>query len=250
MARRRSDSSIYHIMLRGINQQSIFENDEDCARFLDILRTYQEQIKFDIYAYCLMGNHIHLLIKEGEEELSNTMKRIGIRYAYWYNWQYSRKGHLFQDRYRSEAVEDDVYLLTVLRYIHQNPIKAGLTKGIEQYAWSSYGEYIGEAEIVNVEFMLGMFDEDREKAVKKLITFHMETNNDKCLEVTEDRRTLPDKELRQFVINRYNMELASLQSQPLQTQREVLGVLKGLEGVSLRQLSRLTGFTVNKIFRS
>jgi len=73
-----------------------------------------------------MGNHVHLLIKEGKEVLSNTMKRIGASYVHWYNWQYNRKGHLFQDRYKSEAVEDDAYFLTVLRYIHQNPLKAGL----------------------------------------------------------------------------------------------------------------------------
>ena len=89
-----------------------------------------------------MNNHIHLLIKEGQEELGTVFRRIGAKYVYWYNRKYSRRGHLFQDRYKSEVVEDDGYLLTVLRYIHQNPLKAGIVKNIEQYPWSSYQDYI------------------------------------------------------------------------------------------------------------
>lgn len=82
-------------MIRGINQQNIFADDEDQKKFMDILDRYRKKIEYEIYAYCLMGNHVHLLIKEGKEVLSNTMKRIGTSYACWYNWQYNRKGHLF-----------------------------------------------------------------------------------------------------------------------------------------------------------
>jgi putative transposase len=164
-ARRKSKSIIYHIMIRGINQQNIFADDEDNEKFINILNAYRKKIEYEIYAYCLMGNHVHLLIKEGKEALSNTMKRIGTSYVYWYNWQYSRKGHLFQDRYKSEAVEDDAYFLTVLRYIHQNPVKARLTNNIESYKWSSYQEYTTKTKIVNVDFALAMFDEDTDKAV-------------------------------------------------------------------------------------
>ncbi len=252
VARKKSESSIYHIMVRGINQQSIFEDDGDYRKFIDILDTYQKKINFQVYAYCLMDNHIHLLIKEGEEEISNTMKRIGTSYVYWYNWQYNRKGHLFQDRYKSETVENDDYFLTVLRYIHQNPVKAGLTKNIESYHWSSYIEYteIEKAGIVHTEFVLGMFDQDRERAIKRFLAFNAELNNDKCLEVAEKRKTLSDKEIRQLVLNRYNMDLATLQNRPQKIQIEVLKYLKELDGSSFRQLSRLTGFTVNKIFRA
>jgi hypothetical protein len=93
------------------------------------------------------------------------MKKIGTSYAYWYNWQHNRKGHLFQDRYKSEAVEDDAYFLTMLRYIHQNPVKARLTNNIESYKWSSYQEYTTKTKIVNVDFALAMFDEDTDKAI-------------------------------------------------------------------------------------
>lgn len=81
----RSSTGIYHIMIRGINQQNIFVEDEDNERFIDTLAGYQKEIEYEIYAYCLMGNHVHLLMKEGNEEIGNTMRRIGVSYAYWYN---------------------------------------------------------------------------------------------------------------------------------------------------------------------
>ena len=108
-------------MVRGIDRQIIFNNDEDYSKYVEILRECKAISKFKLFAYCLMDNHVHLLLKAEDEDLSQIFKRIGVRYVYWYNWKYNRRGHLFQDRYRSEAVEDDSYFLTVLRYIHQNP---------------------------------------------------------------------------------------------------------------------------------
>lgn len=138
-----SKTGIYHIILRGINRQTIFEDDdEDAIKFLQTLKDYESKSGYEIYAYCLMGNHIHILIKEGQEKLGTAIKRIGVSYVYWYNSKYDRTGHLFQGRYKSEVVENDKYLLTVLRYIHQNPLKAGITKDIEEYKWSSYNEYV------------------------------------------------------------------------------------------------------------
>jgi REP element-mobilizing transposase RayT len=250
VARQKSQSKIYHIMLRGINHQNIFEDDGDCEKFIDILETYRREIGIEIYAYCLMGNHIHLLVKEGKEEFSNTMRRIGASYVYWYNWQYNRKGHLFQDRYRSEAVEDDTYLLTVLRYIHQNPVKAGLAEEIDSYRWSSYNEYTGKERIVDTGLVLGIFNKDPDKAMNSFIEFNKETSESKCLEETGQRKTMSDKEIKELVKNKFDIELATLQNQPPETQKEILKYTKELDGSSLRQLSRLTGFTVNKIFRA
>lgn len=141
-ARRKSESGIFHIILRGINKQNIFEDDEDREKFTETIKRYKEVSKYEIYSYCLMTNHIHLLLKETDEEISKAMKRICSSFVYWYNWKYERCGHLFQERYKSEAVETDTYLLTVLRYIHQNPVKAGLTKTSQEYNWSSYNDYI------------------------------------------------------------------------------------------------------------
>jgi REP element-mobilizing transposase RayT len=249
VARIKSKSKIYHIMIRGINQQNIFSVDEDYKKFIAILAKYRKKSEYKIYAYCLMGNHAHLLIKEGKEALSHTMKRVGTSYVSWYNWQYNRKGHLFQDRYKSEPVEDDVYFLTVLRYIHQNPLKAGLANDISSYQWSSYNEYINQPKIVNIEFALKMFHQERDKAIERFKRFNQETNNDQCIEMPTKRKTLSDKEVRHIVLSKYHIELATLQNTPAIMQDKVLKYLKELDGCSLRQVSRLTGFTVNKIFK-
>lgn len=139
-ARGLSESGIYHIMLRGINQQQIFEDEEDSHKYLEILKTCKTISKFKIFAYCLMGNHIHLLIKIEKENLELIFKRIGARFVYWYNWKYQRNGHVFQGRFKSEPVEDDRQLLAIIRYIHRNPLKSGL--GNLNYKYSSYNKYI------------------------------------------------------------------------------------------------------------
>jgi REP element-mobilizing transposase RayT len=137
-ARKRSASGIYHIILRGLNKQTIFSDEEDNDEFIRIISECKRLSGYDLYAYCLMGNHVHLLIKEGSESIEQIMKRIGTRCVARYNRKYQRCGHLFQDRFKSEAVEDDGYFLSVLKYIHQNPQKAGLCKGPDLYLWSSY----------------------------------------------------------------------------------------------------------------
>ncbi|WP_404330329.1 transposase [Mesobacillus maritimus] len=104
-ARQKSTSGVYHVMLRGANRQEIFHDDEDRMKFLNCLKKYKGIAKFNLYAWCLMDNHVHLLLKEGEEELATTMKRIGVSYVSFYNWKYCTTGHLFQDRFKSECVE-------------------------------------------------------------------------------------------------------------------------------------------------
>ena len=105
-----------------------------------------------------MGNHVHILLKEGQENLTLVLKRIAGSYVYWYNWKYRRSGHLFQDRFKSEPVENDAYFLTVIRYIHQNPIKAGICKQVDGYKFSSYNEYVKRSHLVDTDFCLGIID--------------------------------------------------------------------------------------------
>ena len=110
-ARERSRSGIYHIVLRGINKQNVFEEAEDYGKMLELIRLCKAQGGVTLYGYCLMKNHIHLLLKEGKEPLERTMKRLASKYAVWFNTKYQRAGHLFQDRFKSEAVEDPPYFL-------------------------------------------------------------------------------------------------------------------------------------------
>ena len=141
-ARRLSKTGIYHVMVRGINRQDIFLDKVDRSMYLAKLSVVKERSDCQIYAYCLMVNHVHLLIAEGSETISQVMKRLGCAYVYWYNQKYERIGHLFQDRFRSEPIDSEAYLLTALRYIHQNPVKAGIASSCDKFLWSSYHDYM------------------------------------------------------------------------------------------------------------
>ena len=126
-----------------------------------------------------MGNHLHLLIHETKEPIEQIMKRIATRFVYWYNWKYYRKGHLFQDRFKSEVVEDDSYFLTVIRYIHQNPIKAGICKAVKEYEFSSYKEFFRNPYLIDVDFVFDMIpEEDFAKFINEICF-------DKCLDVED-----------------------------------------------------------------
>ncbi len=240
-ARKISKTGIYHLVLRGINRQTIFEEDEDAIKFLDTLQRYQKECDFEIYAYCLMGNHIHLLVKEGKEKIGQTMKRIGVSYVYWYNYKYDRSGHLFQGRYKSEVVEDDSYLLVVLRYIHQNPLKAKMVKDIEDYQWSSYHEYIGNnSKMVNCDFILGIFSNDRVKALTLFREFHERENQDQCLDV-DNRRIIKDDEAIKIIREIFNVaSIKDISGIDAVYRDNRLKILKEM-GLSTRQIARLTG---------
>ncbi|WP_157047139.1 transposase [Alkaliphilus metalliredigens] len=167
-ARQRSKTGIYHVIVRGINQQNIFEDNEDRKRYLETMARFKNELGFEVYAYCLLNNHVHLLIKEKEVKLSKIFKKIGTSYVHYFNCKYERNGHLFQDRYKSEVVETDSYLHTVTRYIHQNPVKAKVSS-IKDYKWSSYNHYIEGHGITDVEFYLRMLSREKDMAIKRYI---------------------------------------------------------------------------------
>jgi REP element-mobilizing transposase RayT len=245
-ARRISKSGIYHIMLRGINRQAIFEDDEDIQRLLEAIVRYKEICKYEVYAYCIMSNHVHLLLKETEDTISNVVKRISGSYVFWYNKKYERCGHLFQERYKSEAVENDEYFLTVLRYIHQNPIKAGMVKDISTYKWSSYNEYIKEAVVINRDFVLGMFSNDKAKAIELFCKFNYQKNNDMCLE-DEDKIRVSDSELKERLAKLGIINVSEFRQFKKSKRNEFIRELKSVEGVTIRQLSRVTGISKSVI---
>lgn len=135
--RQLSESGIYHAMARGVNRDAIFLEDEDFERFLHALAHTKDASGCAVLAYCLMNNHVHLVIRTGDEPIGVVMKRLGVRYASWFNRKYGRVGHLFQDRFKSLAVESDEYLVALLRYVWNNPVTAGLVIDPDEYRWSS-----------------------------------------------------------------------------------------------------------------
>ncbi|MDQ0215903.1 REP element-mobilizing transposase RayT [Oikeobacillus pervagus] len=248
-ARRKSRSGIYHIMLRGINKQTIFEEDEDKRRFLETLKKYKAICNYQIYSYCLMNNHVHLLLKETDESISIAIKRISSSYVYWYNSKYERYGHLFQGRFKSENVEDQTYFLTVLRYIHQNPMKAGLAKTVLESKWTSINEYLFNADIVDIDFALDLFSSERNKAIQMFMTYMQQQNHDQCLDDRVKVR-MTDHEVKEYLCKWGITNNSELQQMEKDKRDAVLVKLKKLKGVTIRQLSRITGISKSVIHRA
>ena len=237
-----AESGIYHIMLRGINRQVIFEDRDDNERFVDVIGFYKETCGFELLGYCLMANHAHILMRVGEEPLSTVFRRIASKYVYWYNAKYERIGHLFQERFKSEPVEDDAYLLAALRYIHRNPVKAGICAKADDYEFSSYRDYFGRAGVTDTSFVLGMMPAD------DLAAFTAQDNDDDCLEAEgAPRRRLADEAARGAMRGACGCSSASeLQALGTEERDRCLAELLAL-GASVRQVSRITGIPVGVV---
>ena len=253
--RKESATGIHHVMLRGINRQDIFVDSEDYRVFIHYLhklvRTKDDSGQplpayATFYAYCLMNNHVHLLIREGAEKLSSAVKRLAAAYARYYNTKYQHYGHLFQDRFKSEPVNDAAYFFTLLRYIHQNPVAAGLTEDVAGYEWSSWGEYERKGtgcNICNVEQVLGRMPYEE----LSCLVFELLPKTTVILDFDNASRLLTDQDIRDFLTNTYGLrEVSDILLYSRDRQRDILRSAKEY-GASIRQLSRLTGISVGII---
>lgn len=140
--RKISQTNIYHIIMRGINQEFIFEGNANKEKILLTLKEKFIETSVEIYGYCIMDNHIHLLVRSPWNELSLYISRVCISYAMCYNKSRNRFGYVFQNRFKSHPVESEKSFWACLRYIHNNPVKAGIIKNPERYKWSSYHGYL------------------------------------------------------------------------------------------------------------
>lgn len=242
VARKKSSTGIYHIILRGINRQTIFCDDEDNEKFIHTLAEYKKTSCFKLLGYCLMGNHAHLLMQEEKEGMELIFRRIGAGFVYWYNWKYQRTGHLFQDRFKSEPVENDEYLLTALRYIHRNPIKAGLCIKPEQYKWSSFNDYIGRRGVTDINFILDI------TGIDEFVRYTNQTVEDVALDLESPVKRITDTDLIKIITEKLNMQPIMIQNETKETKEQLLREIIKLEGVSTRQLARVTGVSVNTIW--
>ncbi len=225
-------------MLRGVNNQQIFEEQEDYEKFLLILNVCKDICKFKIYAYCLMGNHIHLLLQETKEPIELIIKRLATRFVYWYNIKYQRVGHLFQDRFRSEPVDDERYFLAVLRYIHQNPVKAGICQKVVDYPYSSYNEFLKKQHLIDTDFVFEIIHKD------DFAQYNNEKNNDNFLDGEHKPKLKVTDERAKKIIEKYSKcnSITQFQALDKNVRDKCLKLFKE-KGLSIRQISRLTGMS-------
>jgi len=158
-ARAEVAGGLYHVITRGNNRRQMFDAPEDYEKFLSLLAVQKARLPFFLYAYCLMTNHVHLLIERQADAIGRIMHRVLTGYSQYYNRRYRRLGHLLQGRHKSILCQSDRYLSELVRYIHLNPVRAGMVEKPEQYKYSGHRAYLGleRPGIVDVDPVLRHF---------------------------------------------------------------------------------------------
>ena len=167
------EGGLYHLITRGNDRQDIFHSKDDHLKFLSLLARQKEKASFFLYAYCLMTNHVHLLIERQCETVENVMRRLLTGYSQYYNRKYQHVGHVFQGRHKAILCQTDPYLAGLVRYIHLNPVRAKMVDSAEDYPFSSQRAYLGlePPGLVDVDPVLRRFGPRREIARERFAEF-------------------------------------------------------------------------------
>lgn len=225
IARKNLNASFFHVMSQGINREKIFYKESYRKKYLDLIRENEKNYNIEIIAYCVMSNHVHMLIYiEQINELSNFMRMINTSYARYFNWSEERVGYVFRNRFKSEPILDEKYLWQCIKYIHKNPVKAQMVQKCEDYEFSSYNDYkkktgVAKNKILNKIFgsenyfsniehaddFSGFIEDEnnKEEVMEEYIKYFLCRNNMVMPEVLEDKKKL--KELINVLLNNANM---------------------------------------------
>lgn len=237
-ARKISATNIYHVVIKGSDHQILFEEKKDYIKYLHILDYYREECNFSIYAYCLMSNHVHLIIRINEVPLSTIFRKINTSYAGWFNTKYNRTGFLQDGRFFSEPIENEDYLLSAIRYVHLNPTKAGLEESPgKKYRWSSYNDFFANiSTMIDTKYVLSFYEN-----ISDFRASHSQFPTEDIFDIEKARRHLPDDVAKEIIaeISKCNCS-AEFQNLPLKERNKFIYQIHN-KGVSIRQINRLTG---------
>lgn len=184
---------LYHVIVRGNQRRKTFRRDEDYKAYLDRLEKYRGRCRVKIYAYCLMPNHVHLLLETGTTPLAKLMQGLQQSYTQYFNRGYRKVGHLFQGRYKAIICDKDKYLLSLIRYIHLNPVRAGLSKRPERYAYSGHASYLmnGTPKVIEIGPILRLLG--GKKAYERFVLAGISESHNEEYYAVEDQRFLGDE---------------------------------------------------------
>jgi len=201
------EGAFYHVITRGNQKQIIFKDDEDREKFLEILSHYKERHMYQLYAYVLMTNHVHLLVETKDSPLSKIMQGVNQSYTAYFNKKYETVGHLFQGRYKAILCDRNEYLLALVKYIHENPLRAKVVKSLSEYPWSShliYEKKKPDNTLVDTDQVLRMFSENKSKArlLYKAFIDRKEMVSKEAVYTTIDQRVLGGEHFVEKVIEK------------------------------------------------
>ena len=270
--RESSGTGIYHVILRGINRQDIFEDAEDYYTFIRMIAMVGNRgnhgdrlrdslgtsdhgpvpvippIPCHIYAYCLMPNHVHMLVCEKDWKIGEVIKSIASCYVLYYNKKYGRIGHLLQDRFKSEPCNDSGYFITLFRYIHQNPVKAGLVKDAKDYEYSSWAnDYLGLASqrVCHTEATIKRYGMEELTAWVDMPLPEMAG----CIDI-EDKAIVADETARELLLKKCGVRtIPEFQLHTKQRQKDIVRDVMLELGVGPRQMVRVSGMTYAVVYK-
>jgi len=172
--------ALYHVIQRGNNREFIFKKNEDKMFLLKEIQERKINTGLKLYGYVIMDNHYHLVLQVGDDPLSKLMHLINSSYGRYYNSEHNRTGHVYDGRYKAIPIQNENYLLAVLRYVHRNPVHAGICAQINKYRWSSDMYYRDNQDsFVDIDLLLGILSNDRKKAIMHYISvMDQEDSND------------------------------------------------------------------------
>lgn len=235
-------------MTRGINKDAIFKSRQDKGKLINVIKEKTSEITCKTFAYCVMDNHLHLLLECDVEDLSLIMQKINISYAAYYNYKNNRIGPVFQDRFKSEIIFDERHFYGVIRYIHNNPVKANIVSKPEKYIWSSMREYIyNDHDIIHI---------DAKKTIKESFQtilsfkeFHEIQDKEDYLDIEEELE-LRKIELSKEIINNYLKETDSVMSIKLEDKEKAIIELLETNKFSYRKIAELVGCSVHRVYNA
>ncbi|WP_422486885.1 REP-associated tyrosine transposase [Gudongella sp. DL1XJH-153] len=248
-ARMKSPTDYYHIMVRGINKERIFADQAHKKFILELLKSNLSENKISVAAYCIMDNHLHLVLKGELEDISIALKKVNIKFAMKLNKEQDRVGHVFQDRYKSEIINNDQHLLQAIRYVHNNPVKAGIENDPKKYQWSSYSSYTGKDLTILDKGIKGDIIEIA-GGIRSFMDFHGYEDLNEFIDTQEEIEN-NRQELAQSTINDYFKEKGILEigygEGRSEHERELVKRLLTNTKLSHRKIARLLEIDKNKV---
>ena len=238
-----SNSKVYHIILKGIDSQDIFYDDQDKIFFLKQISITKKEFNYTVYSYSLMVNHVHLVIRCEEDFLSSAMKSLQVRYVHYFNKKYDRTGPLMQNRFKSKCIENVRYFVDVCRYVHRNSENAGIEL-TQNYKWSSYHEYMGKERIINKKALLNYFDNNLEEFAKYTLKKN-EFEELKEYAEYELMDKLSDEKLIEYILKKFCITYVSdiqtfFKKQDKKQLESIIKEISSIKGTNITQVARVT----------
>ena len=240
-----SQTGYYHIIMRGAGKQILFESDDDRRAFLRLLARLSMEEQITLIAFCLMSNHVHLVLEDRSEALAKFMQRLGVAYARRFNELTGRVGPVFQGRYASIPIESDEQLLEAVRYVHQNPQRASVAR-TEEYPWSSYAEYLGGARLVDTRLVMSLLG-----SAESYVTFMSTSGRAYGVEVFRPARLTDEEATRIMKRVLDEGDVIALRDGAAAQRDAALRKLRDA-GIGVRQAARLTGvgrYVISRAYR-